>query len=324
MSDAVAAPAAPASAAPASTGAGQLAESATSTTGASATETPQSPLVWDPVEKAWVHVGKVDGKESRRKWQDIERDTQRVRSADQRFEEAKAVKQENASLKQRQQMLAQALVNPEYAMRAWQEAGLDPEQMLTHMQRHLEAERNLTPEQKELRELRAEQQRRVQMEQQRQEHERMSQEQQAEAAQDEKYEKAFARHMDRAGVPAEAGPLREHLSVLLWGMHEDCKDAGTQMSLSEAMPQAMAKLQDIAKSVITMMSPADRAKLLGPDVITAIAQASVARAAPIPQTVNHHAHTQPRDNGKFSKHTTFRPGSSASFQRAADRGYNGG
>jgi hypothetical protein len=312
MSDEAAAAAAPTNAAP-------PADQGQAGGATEAPEAPSAPLVWDPELKDFVHVGKVDGQEKRIPWSQLQRDAQLVASAQKRFEEAKAIKHENASLREQQRMLADALINPERAMHAWQQAGLDPRAMLAHMQRTLEAEAALTPEQRELRETRAKLAAYEAQQRELAERQRIEQEEVAERAEQERYESAFAKHMDRLQIPKDS-QIRGHMNTLLWGMHDLASERGEIMRLSDATAQAWGSMQAMARDVIAMMTPQERAKLLGADVVTSIATASIDRAAPIPKTVA----APPRGNdGRFipphRAFTTFRPGSQASFTRAANR-----
>lgn len=278
-----------------------------------APETPPNPLTWDPDAKAWVHVGKVDGKEWRAHFEELTKSAQLAKSAQQRFEEAKAVKQQAQLVEQRNRILAEALVNPRRAMELWQAEGLDPRQMLAHMQAEYEAEQRLTPEQRELRAIKADLARRQEEDRKRDQAEHEAREAAAQQAEDAKYEAIFSRQMDALKVPANPR-LRAHMSQLMWATHDHLTERGETMPAREVAAQTMDLMREMARDVIASMSPDERAKLLGPEIVTGIATARVQQAAaPIPKTVSH----QPRErDGRFSRFTTFTNG--AQFSRLAD------
>lgn len=312
MTEAAAAP----SAAPESTGATE----AQGTEQNAAPTPPPNPLVWDAEAGDWVASTKVDGKESKRKWSELHRDAQLAASAQQRFEEAKAVKRENAGLTEKARMLEELAVNPRKAMQAWQERGYDPEQVLSVLQRDLEAERNLTPEQRKLRETEAKLAKYEADERARAEQERATKEEQAEAAEHDRMEKAFHRHMDKLNLPANS-ELRGHMATLLWAMHDDITaNGGEPVSMAEATQQAFGALKNMAREVLTLLPPDERLALLGADAVQKAQQAALAGAAPIPKTVaQQRAESMPRErDGKFSRFTTF--SSARDFSRALDMG----
>ena len=288
-----------------------------------APEIPPSPLTWDPEAKEWVAKTKIDGKERTAKWSELHRDAQLSRSAQERFEEAKAIKQRNAEIAAQNRMLAEAFVNPRKAMEQWQAAGLDPRAMIAHMQREMDAEASLTDEQRELRDSRAKLAK-IEADQ------RAAAERQAaadeEAAENERHnavERTFHKWMDNLKLPAgEQSALRGHMSMLMWAIHDDIKAGNTpSMRMSEVSNEAWSEMKDLARDVIRHLSPEERAQLLGADVVTAIATSSVSTAAPLPRAVDRsaQANAQPRrGDGRFSTHTTF--SNRASFQRALDRG----
>jgi hypothetical protein len=292
-------------------------------TGASATpDIPPNPLSWDPESKAYVARQKIDGQERVTKWDDVHRDAQQVAAARQRFEEAKAIKNENATLREQQRMLAESLIHPERAMRAWKEAGLDPRKMITHMQSAIEAEERMTPAERELQQLRAREAQRQEADRKAREQEAQQAERAAEQAETERNEKIFQRAMDKLELPGEEkSKVRNHMSVMLWAMYEHLVEKGERAPVSKLASDAWGEMQELARDVIAMLPPDKRAALLGPDVITAIAQAHVNQAPPMPASAapRHHSTSQPRREGKFTTHTVFRAGSSAGFSALADK-----
>jgi hypothetical protein len=279
---------------------------------------PESPLTYDETTGRWVAKTKVDGTERVVPWEDLHRDAQLAKSAQERFEEAKAIKRQATELAAHHRALQEAFIDPRRALETWAAQGLDPTQMLAHMQRELEAERNLTPEQRELRKYRAEAAQREAAERKQQAEAQRAQEEAAQVAADQKYEKAFIRHMDALNVP-QSPTLRSHMAQILWATHDHCTEKGIQMSVREAAQQAQQTMREMARDVIAAMTPEERAQLLGADIVTGIAASSVARAAPIPRTVvgNH----QPRErDGRFSRFTPF--SGTAHFSRLADEAEN--
>ena len=270
------------------------------------TPVPESPLVYDPAQGTWVAKLKVDGKEISTKWDDLQRDAQLSKSAQQRFDDAKQIKRENAEIKRQKDLYARALVDPQTAFEMWQAQGVDPLAMVDQMIAFHEAEAALTPEQRELREYRAQQAAWEQQEQARVEQERKQQESQAIEAQEQKIAQTFDKHLTSVGIPEDATALRDHLHFLLWQIHDDATAEGKQVSVKAAVANAIQRCKDVTKATLATMTPEERAQLLGDE---AIHMSVASRAAPIPQGVQHHSGNQPRRNdGKFSKHTLFRPG----------------
>lgn len=289
---------------------------------AAAPATP-NPLVWDAEVGDWVAKTKVDGVESKRKFSDLHKDAQQAASAAKRYEDAKAIKVANASLTEQNRMLKESIINPQRAMAQWQEAGLDPRKMLNYMQQTLDAEERLTPEQRELREHRA---RAAQQEAQAREQEakqREEAESAAEAAEYERKDKIFRKHMDRLTVPGD-GELRGHVALLSWALHDQLVEAAERgepspMKASEIVAEAWSSMKTMAKEVVATLPPEELAALLGPELLTNIATRAVAGAAPIPRTVQRNMPPREPETGRFSTHTVFQGGSKMSFGRAIDR-----
>jgi hypothetical protein len=267
---------------------------------------PESPLTYDETLGKWVAKTKVDGTERVVPWEDLHRDAQQARSAQERYEEAKEIKRRNADLDRAARAYREALTNPQKAYAMWQAQGLDPNAMLEQMYEHAAAEAKLTPEQRELRAYR-EQQAQIE-EQHRQAEERAREEADAaaQAAVDAKYDRAFASHMTKLGVP-EDPMLRGHLSHMLWAMHDRASAEGKKMPLGDAVGEAIGSMKGITKSVISMMSPEERVSFLGPEIVAQLAQARVAGAAPIPAPVPNGGPARD-DSGRFSRYTPFRSG----------------
>jgi hypothetical protein len=269
---------------------------------------PESPVTYDETLGKWVAKTKVDGTERVIPWDELHRDAQLAKSAEERFKEAKAIKLRNELLERAALTYQEALKNPQRAFDTWQALGLDPHAMLEQLYSHAEAEAKLTPEQRELRAYREQRAAAEQAEQQRllQEQEKAQQEEQS--IQDARYERAFVRGMAAAGVPDDP-ILRGHLSHMLWAMHDRASEQGQTMSIQDAVSEALGSMKSITKSVVSMMSPEERVAFLGADVVDALVASKLVGAAPIPASV-HHSSKQPRhDDGKFSPHTVVRPGS---------------
>lgn len=317
MTDVVA-PAAPATGAdaPAAAPDGQVRISAPAEGAPPAKQRPESPLTWDEASERWVAKTKVDGKESVVPWEDLHRDAQLSRSAQERFEEAKAIKRRNDELTRAAMAYQEALRDPTRAFEAWQAMKLDPHKMLEQMYAHAEAEAKITPEQRELRAYRAQEQQRLEQERQATERQRAEQEEAEEREQDARYDRAFTTGMTKLGVP-EDPMLRGHLSHMLWAMHDRATAEGKKMGIGEAVTEAVGSMKGIMKSVAGMMKADELAALLGPELVDALVQARVAGAAPIPEAVPHHSSGQGRsEDGRFAQYTTFRPGTNP-FGRVA-------
>jgi hypothetical protein len=305
MTDAIAAPAPSADVAPTNTAPDAQTPDALEGGAPPPKPRPESPLTYDETLGKWVAKTKVDGTERVVSWEELHRDAQQARSAQERYEEAKEIKRRNAELDRTARAYREALADPTKAYALWQSQGLDPNVMLEQLFEYAEAEAKLTPEQRELRAYREQQ---AQLEEQRRQEEesaRAKADAEAQAATDAKYERAFASHMTKLGVPDDP-MLRGHLSHMLWAMHDRASSQGKKMPLGDAVSEAIGSMKGITKSVIGMMSPEERVAFLGPEIVAQLAQARVAGAAPIPAPVPN---GQTRDDGgRFARHTTFRPG----------------
>ncbi len=284
-----------------------------------APERPPNPLEWDDEVGDWVAKTKVDGKEAKRRFADLHKDAQQAASAQKRYEEAKAIKQQAAEYERRNRELAEAAIDPQRLMALWEANGLDPNAMLEHARQLREQEARLTPEQREHRAMKAKLAAYEQQQQEARQREAQQAEEAAEAAEEERWTKAFTKSMERVGIPANP-KVRDHTTMLMWAAKERVEQAVAAgemepVPMSEIAKHVKSELYEMARDIIAGMSPEERAQHLGPDIITGIATQSVKGAAPIPRTVVN----QPRArDGKFSRFSEF--SGLSSFSRLADRG----
>lgn len=289
-------------------------------------EIPPNPLSWDPEQKAYVAKQKIDGAERVAKWDEIQRDAQLSAAAQKRFEEAKAIKVSMGELEQKARVLEEYIKDPRRTMRAWAAQGYDPREVLAVLQADIEAEAKMSPQERELRELRAREAQRQQEAIKQQETQRQQQEEAAETAETQRIEGIFQKNFDKRGLPPEdKSSVRAHMSVLMWGMHDKLVEKGERAKASELEASAWGEMKSLAKDVIAMLAPEERAQLLGSELVSAFAQTHMSQAPALPGSVpqNHHSQSQPRRNGQFSKHTVFASGGAGSFTRMLDK-YSGG
>lgn len=261
----------------------------------------------------------IDGQEVTTTAQDAIRRLQRDVAADKRFTEAKRLRAEADAMRQR---IIESLRNPEAFRTELAAIGIDPSQFTDLLTQAEIAERTMTPEQRELRELKR---RQAEWEAQQQAHWQAKIREQAQQA-TQAYERRFHEIMDAAGLPKSAVIRRDVMPILAAKVHEAMEVGAI------AGPDVLAKLarQFFDERAAAIREAIDPEEVIGRVPVDRLrarlaeleAQAGAAPAAPAPKPVIpgvQPAEVPRDDRGRFverEKPTFYRSGNINSFRRS--------
>lgn len=261
----------------------------------------------------------IDGQEVVTTAQDAVRRLQRDVAADKRFAEAKRLRAEADAMRQR---LVESLRNPEAFRYELAALGLDPSQFTDALTQAEIAERTMTPEQRELRELKRKQ---AEWEAQQQAHQQaIVRQQAAQAAQ--AYEAKFHEIMDSAGLPKSPVIRRDVMPILAAKVHE-AMEVGGKVGVDALAKIARQFFDERASAIREAIDPEEVIGRVPVDRLRARlaeleAQAGQQTAAPMPKPVIPGVQPSevPRDDkGRFverEKPTIYRSGNLSSFNRS--------
>lgn len=176
-------------------------------------------------------------------------------AADEKF---KAAKQAARAAEEREARAMRALQDPETAWDTLLELGYDPAQFAEQMMQRRLAEAQMTPEQRELRELRRQQ---ALQEQYRREYEAQQQQQLA-ARHEAMYRSAFDAAMTDAGLPANPA-LRARLMPDLAAAVAEAVEVGTRLNRSQLAELARQAYRPIRDAALSSLAPDERRAFYG-------------------------------------------------------------
>ena len=206
---------------------------------------------------------KVDGEERTIPLAEAIKNYELSRASHKRFQEAaqkaKSIEQKEAELRQ----FVEALRDPGTLLRAAKELGLTPQQL----QEAIAEEAKVTPEQRKRQEL-AERERAI-MERERAYEEQRRREQLSAAAarEQERFSREFNAALEKHELQGHPDVIAEMARVM-----ETALDAGYQMSADEAADLALDNLRGTTTATLGKMSPKQLRKLLGDEVVRALAK----------------------------------------------------
>ena len=242
----------------------------------------------------------------------------------------KAAKEKARTAEAREAAAMRALQDPSTAWETIEALGLDPAAFAEQMMQRRLAESQMTPEQRELREMKRREAQRQQYEQQMQQQHIQAQTQRHQAM----YQNAFNVAMDDAGLPANPA-VRSRLMSDLAGAVAEAVEAGTRLTREQLAGLAREAYRPIRESALSSFSAEERRAFYGSNLDELRAfMASVSEQPSAPSEPQAAAKptipgvrpvdVAPRDDsGRFqpqSRAQTYRAGSVDAWRRSLGNG----
>lgn len=196
----------------------------------------------------------------------VQREFQKSLAADQRLQEAAIMRREAEAMRS-------MLNDPAKVMDLWRQNGIDPDQIATQRIYERMQQEAMTPEQREIAQLR----------QQIQERERLAEQEKmtAEERQIEEYRTGYAQWLESnltEALKAENLPKSAYWTKQAAFKLKAANDAGVEMSPREAVQAAKDEMGDTLREIIGAMDPAQILQILGEETGMKIGQHLATRA----------------------------------------------